>query len=799
MKVSQIINEETTVFTAGSMYEGKRPQVSVLLPTYNKQEGGFFLRAALSATEHDFKDIELIIIDDASEDKTTEELAKLMQKDGRISLLRHKTNIGLPALSMYEGFLKARGEYIAFLFDDTMWDKAFIGKTLRYMKYNSLKASFGVLHSYYGTGKDDYIAYGDPALGYDADSLYTKNRIATCSVMLHRSVFEEIGFFDPNLVLTKDYPWDMWLRIADNYEFKASGIFCGNDISVTQRESLARSMSYSRWCIYEQMNKQRELSLEHYPDIHIDEMPLRSSFLFKQLTERRIKECSKKAWFKYFTQCEESLQSHIIRKVLVMAADNAALVQSPFMTFARADENICYNFVLADEVSREDLLYADAVIFIRDIERLHDSVKYCGYLKIPCYLYLDEVYFEQNTAKRLAEENFSDFTAVFVPTEEIREAFDENINALTVKMPFNKARIHDYNPVESGKNVTFAFLGSVSDSKQFAKRVMPVLCELSEKYEVRVVFPDDGIIPKRYSAYKNIVLIPVPRATADKGAFWAAEKYGPQFIIQCTDAFAPITHSALIQAVQLGGVLITSDAKLYGKIGEKVCYLSENDEKAWDDAIQNAVSNTRQHRGIYMNALRFASEYYDMDKSRSAVDKEIFKLKRPEEKTYVRRFGQLYYTALNINKRKINFEELKLSGGIKNMREYKSVSCDTQPVFAVGVIIAPKEEGSKLCGSVKMSLIRRSGEAYTSELELEDIVYNDFTYFKFKPIDGTLGESFSVVFEFTYKDAKQRACIYETQTNRVLADKLKGKLGKTVSGKNVLFADMRGEKTFGQI
>ena len=69
-----------------------------------------------------FTDFEVIIIDDGSTDGTKNLILQFMQQDDRINCLTHPYNIGLPAISEYEAFMKATGEYIMFAFDDFIYE-----------------------------------------------------------------------------------------------------------------------------------------------------------------------------------------------------------------------------------------------------------------------------------------------------------------------------------------------------------------------------------------------------------------------------------------------------------------------------------------------------------------------------------------------------------------------------------------------------------------------------------------------------------------------------------------------------
>ncbi|MGY1820333.1 glycosyltransferase family 2 protein [Geodermatophilus sp. SYSU D00079] len=91
-----------------------QPLVSILIPTYN---GERFLRPALrSALEQTHRNVEVLVGDDASTDRTPDVLAEF-QADPRVRVLRYSRNIGAfenPRRLLAE----ARGEYVKFLLHD---------------------------------------------------------------------------------------------------------------------------------------------------------------------------------------------------------------------------------------------------------------------------------------------------------------------------------------------------------------------------------------------------------------------------------------------------------------------------------------------------------------------------------------------------------------------------------------------------------------------------------------------------------------------------------------------------------
>jgi len=85
-------------------------KVSVIMCVYNAEE---FLRESIeSVLGQSMRDLELIIIDDASTDSSQDIIREFLEKDGRIVSLRNDTNLG-PAVSRNRGIKIARAKYIA--------------------------------------------------------------------------------------------------------------------------------------------------------------------------------------------------------------------------------------------------------------------------------------------------------------------------------------------------------------------------------------------------------------------------------------------------------------------------------------------------------------------------------------------------------------------------------------------------------------------------------------------------------------------------------------------------------------
>ena len=89
----------------------ENPKVSIIVAVYNREK--YLLRFLRSIQNQNFHEIEIILVDDFSNDNSTEVIEKLKNEDERIILLKNKRNKGT-LISRNIAGLKARGEYLIF-------------------------------------------------------------------------------------------------------------------------------------------------------------------------------------------------------------------------------------------------------------------------------------------------------------------------------------------------------------------------------------------------------------------------------------------------------------------------------------------------------------------------------------------------------------------------------------------------------------------------------------------------------------------------------------------------------------
>ena len=93
------------------------PAVSVIMTAYNSAA---YIEAALrSIMDQTLREIEIIVVDDASSDGTAEVLARLATEEPRLCVLTHEQNLG-PALGRNRALEAARAPYVAVLDSDDL-------------------------------------------------------------------------------------------------------------------------------------------------------------------------------------------------------------------------------------------------------------------------------------------------------------------------------------------------------------------------------------------------------------------------------------------------------------------------------------------------------------------------------------------------------------------------------------------------------------------------------------------------------------------------------------------------------
>ena len=204
--------------------------------TYNQER--YVCEALDSALAQTYPHIEIIVVDDASKDRTVEILKGY---GSRIRLLIREANSGGCQVPRNVAIQEARGEYIAFLDHDDAWYPEKLAKQVAFMEAHR---DIPLCHTYCHVMDEASCVVGVrhegrlPGTGDCFHELLRHCFITISSVMLRRDLFERVGglFNEDKNLLSDDY--EFFLRVARRYP-----IGLVDEILAKYRKSAAGVMS----------------------------------------------------------------------------------------------------------------------------------------------------------------------------------------------------------------------------------------------------------------------------------------------------------------------------------------------------------------------------------------------------------------------------------------------------------------------------------------------------------------------------------------------------------------------------
>lgn len=111
------------------------PKVSILIPVFNREH--FISECIRSALDQTFTDLEVVVVDNASNDGTWDICQEFATLDSRVRICRNEKNIG-PVRNWLRCIEEARGEYGKFLFSDDLILANFLSETVPRLADNSI-------------------------------------------------------------------------------------------------------------------------------------------------------------------------------------------------------------------------------------------------------------------------------------------------------------------------------------------------------------------------------------------------------------------------------------------------------------------------------------------------------------------------------------------------------------------------------------------------------------------------------------------------------------------------------------
>jgi GT2 family glycosyltransferase len=205
-------------------------KVSVIIPVYRVEK--YISATVKSVLEQTYKNLELIIVDDESPDRSVEICQQFT--DSRIKIIRQK-NRGL-AGARNTGIRHAQGEYIAFLDGDDLWTSKKLEKHVEHLdKSLSVGLSFSPSRFIDEEGNAKGTCLNPKLKEITPPYLLRESPIGNGSAaVIRREVFEAIKFQDNLYGSVEDFYFDehfrqaedmeCWLRIAIQTKWEIEGI-----------------------------------------------------------------------------------------------------------------------------------------------------------------------------------------------------------------------------------------------------------------------------------------------------------------------------------------------------------------------------------------------------------------------------------------------------------------------------------------------------------------------------------------------------------------------------------------------
>lgn len=199
--------------------------ISVVIPLYNKEKS---VRATLdSVCAQSYTDWECIVVDDGSTDNSLNVVKEFVGQidnrwiDDRLTII-FKKNGGVCS-ARNRGILEAKGEYVALLDGDDIWDKEYLAEQVKMIQDFPKAAMWGINFAEMREGKivrrvptglpDGYRGYVEH---YFEMPKRVSDLFCSSSVVIRKDVFDKVGMFDERIKYAEDS--DMWFRIIATHK-----------------------------------------------------------------------------------------------------------------------------------------------------------------------------------------------------------------------------------------------------------------------------------------------------------------------------------------------------------------------------------------------------------------------------------------------------------------------------------------------------------------------------------------------------------------------------------------------------
>jgi hypothetical protein len=650
MKVKDI--SAATEWQPSRRYGLDRPRVSVLLPTCCRGQSGLFLRAARSVLGQSLAELELLIVDDASTDGTAQQIAELMAQDDRVSLLRHPRHVGLPALSEYEAFLKARAEYLAFAFDDDEFSRHALAELLAAIEAHDHSIVHGIVHMLSEdvvTRQRTKVCLGRPS--YGQATLRGTNYIPNTAVMLHRRVLQTVGFYDPHVAMSRAWNWDLWRRVAECFPIAVVPVVVGWVQGPPTAESRDPGRLGEPWQSMEWAELPRNAQLKPGAIEEYDVLALPGGLSREAVCAvREIGETFRdKFWFPQRPPRPGGHAPHAARGRL---ADGGSLRNGHLLVVSPAQDAsaaLYFDHLPAPLRRRvrvvypathkpEEMIGASAVVFLRHLLEIPAWIDYAQCLSIPCYYFLDDNFtllgseggqysYLRGYTDDALRERLQGFAGVLLSSRRLIDYFREkdlHANLLHYPPIAKKPAWAEAPPAPPKRAGTtrIAFFGGSHRLPAFEEEVFPAITRLAEERPLELFaagMPEGSLaaaagLKTTYFPFEpsyDIALARLAACEIDLLVHPNSETGNNQYK----------TCNVLISAWAAGAVPVLSDAPPYDALaGRHVAILCGQGPAAWHEALRSGIENPQSCESLRRNLEAYCLRHYSGEANVAVIE-----------------------------------------------------------------------------------------------------------------------------------------------------------------------------------
>ena len=181
--------------------------ISVIMSVYNAEK--YLNESINSILNQEVLSLELIVINDGSNDNTLSILREISSKDDRVIII-DKKNEGLP-IALNIGLKASKGKYLARMDADDIADITRLSKQVAILERRKDIDILGTFVKAFGDGKNRIWKFPINKEECDVALLFI-NPIAHPTVLFRRCVLEKIGLYDTSFDYDQDYEY--WARAS---------------------------------------------------------------------------------------------------------------------------------------------------------------------------------------------------------------------------------------------------------------------------------------------------------------------------------------------------------------------------------------------------------------------------------------------------------------------------------------------------------------------------------------------------------------------------------------------------------